>query len=700
MTGVNVLSVTGTSYGRKVRHPKAEGYNLRIGDIWFRTIASPKAPLQIGTRDSLAERQDRAGSIYENVLDLGYAFSRTDLSGGEGLDFDPRELALFQDEAALDQLRFFSSQNINVARPASNGGQYKLELSKAFEEAFPTQTFTDLVDLTQSALHLYVADNVGVNGTVLEYDHFDDTAPQDSWIPAAGETIVAMAASPADTIMVVLSDGSVWMKDILDTDFASIYSTGPQQVAARGVWYTQGRFLFSGFDLPNACELFAIDFIDGVWTQIDIDDAASPFISVTESGPAVVAACSDGTLRTYTADNAGASGSYELIPRGRTTLPEGEFPLVIGSNANVLLILAVADSNITGVVDGEVEELQTIRCYQAEVLNEQFDYIVGQLDLRRTWFASNHEALVTRAITSTRDEMFFFVRELIDGTFTEAAWRYDLVTQGLSRHTINPGINFNAAIVYDNLLGAIDFTNDVVKVLDRERFQDSGYMVFPNITFGLNTPITWMASVIEAHGLADTGAQVELWRSSDPTAILDWQDPSWILMQRLSSPGATNLEIPMIGVQSRTLALQLRLYSHTSGLGSPKVTRQAMRGIPAHRDFVMMVPVNVSDDVSVPGRRPVRVPDLGYGIHSTVLDLVGKNVQAVLLDPPVLFEGIVNNVSEPVEYLSDRGSVTRYVMVEFRGKRSVATVVATGDSGSGIGLMGIATVGVGQSERT
>ena len=53
--GVNVA-------GQTVTNPKAQGYNLNIGDIWFRTIASPGVPLTIGTRDSLAERQDRAGS--------------------------------------------------------------------------------------------------------------------------------------------------------------------------------------------------------------------------------------------------------------------------------------------------------------------------------------------------------------------------------------------------------------------------------------------------------------------------------------------------------------------------------------------------------------------------------------------------------------------------------------------------------------
>ena len=130
------------------------------------------------------------------------------------------------------------------------------------------------------------------------------------------------------------------------------------------------------------------------------------------------------------------------------------------------------------------------------------------------------------------------------------------------------------------------------------------------------------------------------------------------------------------------------------------MTRIALRGIPAHRDLIMMVPFNVSDEVSAPGRRPTRIPGLGYSLHENVLNLVGSSVEAIVIDPPMGFRGVVNNVSEPIEYLSDRGSVTRYVMVEFRGQRLVQTVPPTGDSGMGLGLMGIDIIGIGQSEDT
>ena len=203
---------------------------------------------------------------------------------------------------------------------------------------------------------------------------------------------------------------------------------------------------------------------------------------------------------------------------------------------------------------------------------------------------------------------------------------------------------------------------------------------------------------MEAHDLAESGGQVELWYSTDRTAILDWNHPTWVLAQRLSAQGASNTEIPFVNLKSRTLALQLRMFATEAGTETPKVTRIAIRGIPAHRDLIMMIPFNVSDEVSAPGRRPIRIPGHGHKLHTQVLDLVGSSVEALLLDPPMGFRGVVNNVSEPVEFVSARGSVTRYCMVEFRGQRLTQTAQPTGDAGMGLDWMGVTQMGTGQTK--
>ncbi len=701
------------SFKKQVEFPKAEGYNIRIGNDWFRTIANNEVPIQIGTRDSLAQRQDQAGSIYQNVLDLGYAWARTDLSGGEGLDWDPREIALEQNQTALDVIRYWDSEGINNSRPDVEGDQYTLRLARTFADS--VITVTDPVDIGISRTRIYIADGQDV----VSYTDWDGTAPQ-AYTGLPAEDLVSMAVAPNDTVMVTTAtEGDIWVKPSGTTVFEIAYDASVQmKPLAQGIWYLQGRFIGSGFTSPDSSFLFEMVWNGTDWTDavLQLDTADAEFFSVVESGPAIVAACGDGTVRSYTPDSSGATPTMNLIPRSRTTVPHGETPILLGSNANVLLIMTTADLGSP--------DRQEVRIYRAEVLDQRFDFVVGQLQLIREHFALEHDGDVNRSMTNTRDEIFYLVREKVQSSehdfeiFLEALWRYDLVTGGLTRiiyeqiveNSGDPDLdpiqseqtNLNTLVVFDQIIGSIDFEGLRIRISDPNKHQAFGYMVFPNITFGLNTPITWIATIVEAHDLVSSGGQVELWYSTDPTAILDFNHPSWVLEQRLSAQGASNFEKAFDGLSSRTLALQLRMFATEGATTTPKVTRIALRGIPSHRDLIMMVPINISDYVSAPGRSPLRVPGHGNALHEQILNLIGVNVEAIVLDPLVRFQGVVNNISEPVTFVSNRGSVTKHVMVEFRGSRlpGTATSAPTGDDGIGLGTTGIATIGVGQTERT
>ena len=676
------------------KFPKAEGYNIKVGPTWFRTVAAPDNEIIIGTRDSLAQRVDQTALPTRAVLDIGYAWARTDLSGGEGLDWDPREIALERNEIDLDRIRFWDSANIQTERPETQGEQYKLELARVFQDS--KFVVPNPIDMTVSNLNIYVAGD----DQVLIFSSWTDGTPFSATGLPEGDNIIAIAAAPNDTVMTTHESGDIFVKPSTVTIFEIAYNhLQPAKPEAKGIWYLQGRFIASTFEAPDASELIELvwDGSAGDWTTIaplTIDTADAEFWSVVESGPAIVAACNDGTVRSYTPDSSGATPTMVLIPRSRTTMPEGESPILLGSNAGVLVIMTTADH--------EQEDRQELRLYKAEVLDERFDFVVGQLQLKREWRAAEHEGLVTRNMTNTRDSIFFFVKEENNEqqAVDESLWRLDVVTQGLTRVAVTENVNLNGLVIFNQFIGGIDFNSNLVLVSDPDLHQIEGYVIFPNITFGLNTPITWIATIVEAFDLVDSGGQIELFFSDNPQAILDPNHPTWVLTQRLSSQGASNLEVPFANLRSRTLSLQLRIKASTALSISPKVTRIALRGIPAHRDLVMLVPFNVSDYVSAPGRRPIRIPGLGNSLHDQVLSLVGSSVEALVIDPPMGFRGIINNVSEPVELVTSRGSVTRYVTVEFRGQRLTQTVPPTGDSGMGLGLMGIAIIGIGQSEDT
>ena len=669
-------------YSRTPTFPKAQGYNIRVGNVWYRTVAGPDVEIQIGTRDSLAQRQDQAGSIYENVLDLGYAWARTDLSGGEGLDWSPRELALERDQAALDQIRYWDSNGVDVSRPEVNGERYTVRLSTIFEDW--VGAVTDPRDIATSQDFIYVADG----DLVRWYESWTNPSSIGSATPQTSQAVIAMAASPNDTLMVTTASGNVYAKLSSSGSFTLVYDA-TTKVEAVGVWFVKGRFVVSCFDGTDEAQLIVIDWTGTTWaTEVIVDTAPAPFWSVVESGPAVVAACGDGTVRTYTPDNT-TGGTYNLEPRSRIDMPVGEIPTLLGSNAGTLLITTSADIEST--------DERYIRLYQAEVLDARFDYSVGQIQMRRQWLTYGEDASVRRNMANTRDEIFFFVKEDFDGGFSETLWRFDLVTNGLTRMLSEGDVAYESLAVFNDALGTVDGDNAILRVQNKDKYQSVGWLVFPNITFGLNTDISWIATVMEVANLATGGAQVELWRTVNETAINDWQHLSWVLVQRFSSPGLSGTEIPLVGIKSRTIALQVRIFPHSVGMETPEVTRVAIRGIPTHRDTVMVVPFNVSDYISAPGRKPNHIPGLGHTLHNEVLNLVGANVEVELLNPAIVFRGVVNNVSEPVEYQSERGSVTRYCLVEFRGQRVSAALSATGDSGMGLGLLGVSLIGVGQS---
>lgn len=694
-----------TSYTQQPEFPRAEGYNIRVGNRWFRTVEGPETQIQIGTRDSLAERMDQRGSTFDNVLDIGYAWGRTDLSGGEGLDWDPRILALDAREAELDKIRFWDSNGISTRRPDTLGIPYSLRLAgrgKTWE-----LSATDPRDMGASDKYIYIADGLSVTW----YNGWDDITPVGT--ADLPEPVIAIACAPNDAVVACCEDGNAYIKAANASTFVEVYNgVANKALEAHGVWYVNGRFLLAVWDVIDVTELREITWDGAAWgSDLLIDTADSPFWSVCESGPAVVSACGDGTVRTYAPD---ASGDMTLVPQARTTMPDGESPYVVGSNSGILMILTL--SELAGVDD------DVVRCYTGEVLDSRFNYSVGQLQMKREWRTIDEVPDVTRNIANTRDELFWTVKELIEldefagELYIETLWRYDVVTTGLNRvrhvnlvpNSTDPSdppiqseqIDITSMTIFESTYGAINKTNGNIQITDKGAFQTFGYMIFPNITFGLNTDITWISTLVEAQNLSDQGAQVELWRSADPLGITDPEHPSWVLIQRLSSDGGSNVEIPLVDLKSRTLSLQLRMAASENATRSPAVTRIAIRGIPAHRDLIMLVPFNVSDFVTAPDRAPLYYPNSGHELHGDVLDLVGRSVEALVLRPPILFRGVVNNVSEPVEVIEKRGSVTRYAMVEFRGQRLTATAPASGDDGVGLGLLGIATVGIGQTDRT
>lgn len=670
-------------FSADVVYPKAQGYNIKVNDTWLRTVSSRDYPIQVGTRDSLAPRSDDAGSIYENVLDIGYAWARTDLSGGEGLDYEPRQLALERGQEALDKLRYWESCALDVSRPFRDE-KYTLRLAKDIELWYNPSGTANYVTASENLLFAN-------NGTNVEwFDTLDNTVEEGS--ASTTTTTEGLAASPDGTICSV---GGGTVKAIRKTTgtpaFAIAYDNTGDSYDAVAIWYAGGRFIFSAHNsTTDHWKLNTLEHDGTSWTTTNLDTSEHQFMSVVDSGPAIVAACLDGTVRTYTPDT-GTAG-LPLKVRSKTSVPNGESPVSLGSVSGVLLIMTQAPDH-TGTND------YIVRLYRSEVLDQRFDYVVGQLQLLREMETSGSIDEDNARMVASRDAMF------IVGVRTRTAllptiWRFDAITSGLSKlYEGTVASQFRSPVVYNQRLLFVDSASDSYMLIGDD-YQSDGWMVFPNLTFGLNTDISWLNVAVEVENLAPSLGRLEIWQTTNPEAITDKDHADWSLVKKLSATTGDELTIQLKQVQSRSIALQIRMHTGISSL-TPHMVRIGLRGIPSHRDIVMLVPVNVSDYVDVPGRRTMHLPHLGDALHATLLDMAGMAVDAIVLDPPVRLRGVVNNISEPITYQSDRGSVSRYCMLELRGEQILDTTtnqaIFDEDDGFGVGTFAVTTHGLDEN---
>jgi len=670
-----------------VLKPWAEGYAARVNSSYLRVAPDKENQLRFYTKNSLATRQDDK-STTEAVLDIGDVFARTDYSGGEGYDWDPPEFRQ-KTSPRSEATSFWDSLNIDVSRP-DPGDPYLLRLSH--QGATWAGSLTSPVDMGTSTNFIYVTDGA----TIKRFDDWDTTTPSATYTDPTS-TIDAIAVAPNNAVMAVDSTGDVWYKTASGSTFTKIYDSPTDGAAAEGIWYAKERWIVYLSDGVSG-ELAEMPVTGGAIASHVFDTMDASVWSVVSSGPAIVAAVGNGTVRTYTPDNADATAGQTLVPKGRIDMPFGETPYLLGSNAGVLGIL-------TYVRDASAST-HTVRFYQAQVLDARYDYIVGQLQLRREW----QECLITpsrlAAMPSSRDELMWTIWEQQSGGGRKAMlWRFDIVSGGLSRYTDLGSLDIDLMIGdFDGRFAGIDSAGDVI--IKDDLYQSVGWLITPNVTLGLNTDIAWLAHVFAAEFSFGSGAIAELYYSTSPEAILDNADPSWIRIRRIHSTqtGSTSGEQVLENTQSRTIALQIRLYPDVSLTSTPTISRTAIRGMPTHRDWIVEVPVNVSDYIEVPYRQPIRVPGRGSTEHTLLVGLVGQAVDLEVFRPPLQFTGVVDNVAEPIEYITERGSPSKMALIQFRGSLTSSTSLTvpapTGNEGLGIGLLGVATLGIGESNVT
>ncbi len=673
-----------------LERPKAAGYGARIGNLNVRLAVDPATPIRPYTRDSIAGREANTSNVYENVLDVGFTFARQNLTGGEGLEFFPRELA--RANQALDEIRYFDSKDLDMQR-AARGLPFEIKLVKEPETWYTPGAVP--ADMAASKDKLYVAEGDEVH----QFDDWADSTPDASQVLVGSSDIIQIDVDGSDNAVALVTDGTMWFKPLGTSTWTQIPNTGSVLDDTVAFWMVKDRIILYQNDPATAADALLVELTLAstgtpalptiVPTAVTIDTFKAAVSTVIDASTVILVATDDGYLRSYVPQTDTAGGTPALTIRAKRPVPIAEYAYAVGHNNGTVLVLTTEISQ-----DGTKK---VTRAYQGDVLDERFDFVVGPLQLLREWNDAQDTINVNLRVATARDSFYWTIRESDGASYV---WRQDLVTTGIFREQ-----TLEAAGAVERLLvwrDRIVFING--SSIDRiaATYPTSGYVITPNINFGLNTDIVWLASMLQAENIRDgEGAQVELYFSTDVAAINDPNHASWRLITRLSNQAAAGIENPLLDFKSKTLSMMLVIYNNNSGADTPRVTRFAVRGYPQHRDWILEIPVNISDSIEAPNRRPYLLAGWGDVIHNQLMELQGSQVECFIYDPPLQFRGVVDNILESTDYVSDRGSAGKVCLVQLRGARVTSGASApTGDAGMGLGLMGVATMGIGQTGAT
>ena len=126
---------------------------------------------------------------------------------------------------------------------------------------------------------------------------------------------------------------------------------------------------------------------------------------------------------------------------------------------------------------------------------------------------------------------------------------------------------------------------------------------------------------------------------------------------------------------------------------TPKFKSIQLRALARPELVVVQIPVNISDRVERPFRKPIRVKNLGETIYQSLKLKEGSSVVLEIYDPAETIRGVVEKVSYPIISNPNVGSVTQYAILTVRGTRQATFDSVT--SGNILGVNGFAIMRFG-----
>ena len=626
-------------------NPKRKGYDFRVDNQLYRSAIGPGREMTIQSSDVA----DASVNVRQNPEDftsnIGRIYSRNDFSGGSNLDNAHKA-----NGNPNDVRRFWDSQGVDVFNTDLGKG-YNVQLLHTTEKE---QTLSSAVShMAVVGTRIYVSDDE----TLYKSDDGGDTFSTVTEGLTAGYQIKGLAAH-GDLLYITANNGSAGEIETLTSG-----GTSTQKMSAAvydKIFSVKNTFIVT---IGNA--LHQYDGNTTVSSAIITLPSGQTFTDVTDAGAVVLATATDG--RIYSLKD--VSGTLTL--KGQTEI-SGEQPTCIIESQ--------------GIIFYGTKELQTGskvigRLYRANLRVADDLYVLAENQLIKQWDVDGIDNS-PNALFTTRDSVYTGIKESGSTSFL---WRYYLPTAGIARYykasaggTVNNIVNVNEKFLFT-------VTSDGV-YQQTNTFEQEGFIIAAPADFFTAENKQFVEASVEVEELSD-GNTVELHLSNKYESINDSNDSTWDL--EVNAESGVGEELVQLQRVARYVVVKVVLKSPTQ-VSTPKFKAFRVRALARPELVVVQIPVNISDRVERPFRKPILVRNLGETIYQSLKDKEGNAVTLELYDPAEIVRGVVEKISYPIQSNPNVGSVTQYAILTVRGTRQQTfSQVTSGDifGVKGLGIM-------------
>ena len=648
-----------------VSKPKQYGYDIQLDDVLLRTAIGPNIQMTIES----SQVQEAGINVRQNPEDftsnLGRIYSRNNFQSGQGLDTahrsngKPDDVNRFWDSKGVDVFHGDdeTSYHIHLLHQTADVNVRGAGTQFAGTNNYVTQTTDGKVWVTDNTSVYYSTDGT----TWTEIDSSTNNATHNfTGIASFGNKLFLTTANGTAGSQLIEFDGtSTW----------TVQTTAQSSSGGlTGVWFVKNRLWITGND-GTAEYIWEASPFNKSWSGSDLQDADSivevepthKFTGIIDGGAAVLASSTDGTVYSFKLSNG------VFVNQGQTKIPFEEVHSIEATEGIVFL--------------GTKESTTQIgRLYRTELVAADDLYVLANRQLVKEWVVTGVDT-TPHAMFVSRDSVYMGVKE---ATNEVNLWRYYLPTGGLARdlQTTGNGLVYGITQLSGMFLTCVS-GSDIY--MEQTTYESEGYLVMSAADFFTAEQKQFVGAELSTFNLPNN-TEVDLQYS---TTFQDLDTPEsatfTTAITQISGVGDVEKQIAEV---SRYIIGKVVLKS-SDNINTPKVKSIQFRALARPELVVVQIPINISDRVERPNRKPIKVKGLGETLYQNLKAKEGTSATLEIFEPREIIRGVVEKISYPIQANEVIGSDTQYAIITVRGTRQ-----PTFDDVTSINVPGIAAYGI------